>query len=56
MNKPVCIIDLGHAANSKVCCRIKHKDSDIMMHYAGIESLIYAKRNLSDRKYGASYS
>ena len=31
MNKPVCIIDLGHAANSKVCCRIKHKDSDIMM-------------------------
>ena len=38
MNKPVCIIDQGHAANSKVFYRINHKDSDIMMPYAGIES------------------
>jgi hypothetical protein len=38
MNKTVCIIDLGHAANSKVFYRINHKDSDIMMPYAGIES------------------
>jgi hypothetical protein len=31
MNKPVCIIDPGHAANSKVFYHINHKDSDIMM-------------------------
>ena len=31
MNKPVCIIDTGHAAYSKVCYRINHKDPDIVM-------------------------
>ena len=31
MNKPVCIIDPRHAAYSKVCCRINHKDSDIVV-------------------------